>query len=239
MANEKWEMRNGKFEILNLYGLPIVRAKRDKHTAKQIVRAKRDKKFEIIMITSSKRVMHMAHALFNHFQDLEAVSVSGKHSWGDALTEAWRILRVRQALGKGVYYLTYFKGIEIQCRRGTLCPDYIPLSAAPKGNRDQEFSGSPTSASVAHSEGRAPGSPTSANGVHSEGRAETPVASMSAKRSVSATRLSNATWGVINYYDLDRQGWRSFKIAALQRVKRITVDIRYETCHVDTEPIYD
>ena len=165
----------------------------------------------------------MAHALFNHFQDLEAVSVSGKHSWGDALTEAWRILRVREALGKGVYYLTYFKGIEIQCRRGTLCPDYIPLSAAPKGNRDQEFSGSPTSASVAHS----------------EGRAETPVASMSAKRSVSATRLSNATWGVINYYDLDKQGWRSFKIAALQRAKRITVDIRYETCHVDAEPIYD
>ena len=145
------------------------------------------------MITSSKRVMHMAHALFNHFQDLEAVSVSGKHSWGDALTEAWRVLRVREALGKGVYYLTYFKGIEIQCRRGTLCPKYIPSDQAPMGQREKEIE---------------------------EG-------------------LTKGSWDVINYYDLDRQGWRSFKIAALQRAKRITVETRYETCHVDTEPIYD
>ena len=137
--------------------------------------------------------MHMAHALFNHFQDLEAVSVSGKHSWGDALTEAWRVLRVREALSKGVYYLTYYKGIEIQCRRATLCPDFIPSSAAPKGTRDAEIE----------------------------------------------QGLTKGSWDVINYYDLDKQGWRSFKIAALQRVKRITVDIRYETCHVDAEPIYD
>ena len=173
------------------------------------------------MITTSKRVMHMAHALYNHFHDLKSAGIGGTPNWGESLTEAWRILRVREALSKGVLYIVYSKGLETQCRRATLCPKYLPSSDAPKGSRDQEFSGSPTSASVAHS----------------EGRAEAPVASMSAKRSVSATRLSNATWGVINYYDLDKMGWRSFKIQSLLRATPTTVQLDFKTLGVG-ESIY-
>ena len=165
--------------------------------------------------------MHMAHALFNHFQDLEAVSVSGKHSWGDALTEAWRILRVRQALGKGVYYLTYFKGIEIQCRRGTLCPKYIPSDQAPKGAFGKELASD------------------AANGIKASPASALPTGRASLAPVGDPESLRKINWGVINYYDLDKKGWRSFKIAALQRAKRITVDIRYITCDVDTESIYD
>ena len=144
------------------------------------------------MITTSKRVMHMAHALFNHFEELEAVAVSGKHSWGDALTEAWRILRVREALAKGVLYIVYGKGlVDTQCRRATLCPKYIPSSDAPNGSRDQEIEDG----------------------------------------------LVKGAWGVINYYDLDKMGWRSFKIQSLLRATPTTVQLDFKTLGVG-EAIY-
>ena len=143
------------------------------------------------MITSSKRVMHMAHALFTHFHDLQSVGVGGAQTWHDALTEAWRILRVREALSKGVLYIVYYKGLETQCRRATLCPDFIPSSAAPKGTRDAEIE----------------------------------------------QGLTKGSWGVINYYDLDKMGWRSFKIQSLLRATPTTVALEVKTLGVG-ESIY-
>ena len=144
------------------------------------------------MISSSKRVMHMAHALFNHFEELRSVGVNGGLNWGESLTEAWRILRVREALSKGVLYIVYYKGLETQCRRATLCPKYIPSSDAPKGSRDQEIEDG----------------------------------------------LVKGAWGVINYYDLDKMGWRSFKIQSLLRATPTTVQLDFKTLGVG-EAIYD
>ena len=143
------------------------------------------------MITSSKRVMHMAHALYNHFHDLKSAGIGGTPNWGESLTEAWRILRVREALAKGVLYIVYYKGLETQCRRATLCPKYIPSSDAPKGSRDQEIEDG----------------------------------------------LVKGAWGVINYYDLDKMGWRSFKIQSLLRATPTTVMLDFKTLGVG-EAIY-
>lgn len=143
------------------------------------------------MITSSKRVMHYAHALYNHFSELKSLGVSDGLNWGESLTEAWRILRVREALSKGVLYIVYYKGLETQCRRATLCPKYIPSSDAPKGTRDAEIE----------------------------------------------QGLTQGSWGVINYYDLDKMGWRSLKIQSLRRATPTTVQLDFKTLGVG-ESIY-
>ena len=141
--------------------------------------------------SNQKRVMSMAHYIYKNQKPLEPVSFFSKNAWGDSLILAWRILRVREALTKGALYLTYYKGIEIQCRRGTLNAAYIPGNQMPKGIREQEIS---------------------------EG-------------------LTKENWGVINYYDLDKQGWRSFKITHLCKATPITVVTTYTLTHVG-ESIY-
>ena len=49
--------------------------------------------------------------------------------------------------------------------------------------------------------------------------------------------LTKENWGVINYYDLDKQGWRSFKITHLCKATPITVVTSYMIDHVG-EAIY-
>ena len=79
------------------------------------------------------RVMHMAHVLYKHQSDLRQVIVS-RPDWSRAVTDAWKIQRVRDKLHEGVVRLEYLTNSgEINTRRGTLNMEIIPGSKAPKG----------------------------------------------------------------------------------------------------------
>ena len=60
------------------------------------------------------------------------------YSWSTAVTDAWRMQEVRNAMYTGIVELYYTKkdGTDVM-RHGTLSPALIPSMAAPKGIQDK------------------------------------------------------------------------------------------------------
>ncbi|MBQ7531961.1 MAG: hypothetical protein IJT12_09695 [Paludibacteraceae bacterium] len=145
-------------------------------------------------IKKNSRVMHMAHALYRHYVASGFVPATGYVPlWSDSVREAWRLMRVRAALTRGVVLLRYYSGLKVNERRGTLCPQYIPSSCAPSGRLSLEIE----------------------------------------------QGLAKGNWDVMNYYDLEKQGWRSFRLTMLFEASPVTIEVQYSTTGYSGECIYN
>lgn len=88
---------------------------------------------------TNKQVMHNAHILFSQLGEMARLNGTVP-CWSSALSEAWHIQRIRRAMQAGAVEITYIKSnLNLVKRRGTLCPDLIPMSHAPKGQRSRDI----------------------------------------------------------------------------------------------------
>ena len=130
-------------------------------------------------IKKQQTVMHHAHILYRHMQELSIIS-NVHPDWGGAVHQAWKIQDVRKALQQGAVKLTYCKANgEYVYRIGTLNPDFIPGSRMPQGIQQANI----------------------------EAGLEQPV------------------WSTVSYYDLTKQGWRSFSVTNLVSVEKVALTL--------------
>lgn len=85
-------------------------------------------------ISNQKRVMHMAHIIYKAHLLRALVNGYSAPDWSDAVSNAWRIQAVREAMYTGIVQLYYKKkdGTDVM-RHGTLSSARIPGNAMPKG----------------------------------------------------------------------------------------------------------
>jgi len=88
-------------------------------------------------ISQKQRVMHMAHIIYKA-RLMRQILHGVNYSWSTAVTDAWRMQEVRNAMSTGIVELYYTKkdGTDVM-RHGTLSPALIPSMAAPKGIQDK------------------------------------------------------------------------------------------------------
>ena len=80
--------------------------------------------------TIQSRVMHYAHIIYQ----------AGGCNWSEALQAAWDMHYLRRWLALGIAEFTYIKrNGDTRTARGTLCPELIPVSKAPKGVLQREI----------------------------------------------------------------------------------------------------